>query len=231
MQFDPSRRFLNFPAWAWLLPAFFLGITVAALGVPAKLPEPSNAAALFHEPILVTKIKNELTFVTPETRMLGPKVWNVVLIADEESNVKWQFGKHGTQFVLGLYRQQSRWKYRLSAILLDGSDPKSTGDESMNALDRAKLRPMLIEGLNRRYPEEQAGAKLEELLDDGLEQVSYMCIQNYVMVLFGLSLVLALIATVVMIHPIIPARPPPSPTPAQEPALAEPAQNPSPPAL
>ena len=63
----------------------------------------------------------------------------------------------------------------------------------MPAEDIRQLRPQVVDELNRRNPAAHSGDRLEGLLTDGLEETSYVCPQNALILLSWLSLPMALV--------------------------------------
>jgi hypothetical protein len=197
MKLNPTARLLKLPAYAWVVGCLFLWINVYALGAPKQdsLPRPEEVAVIFQDPIVVFKKDTETFEIVPETERNKTPLWVVFPSArdDEVNNVEWLFGWDGKRFNLGLYRRHSIWKYTLS------SQPWDRPNKQLSESELARIRPLLIDKLNTRFPEEQAGIWFDKVLETGIEETSYLFVQNFVIVAAWLSLLPALVAVVSML--------------------------------
>ena len=203
MTYSPTRRFLGMAAWKWLLVPLFVGILALTFGRPGPLEPHKLVVDMVESPNWVRLTKNEKSFqLVPhgeeEERFLTPS-WRVTLLVQElvpeEERVQWQFGWADGQFILGLFMRYSETRYSLALAHLDSDTKKEiVRPIKLFPIDSTKILPDLIADLNRRFPEEQRGTKLKELLENGLRQKTPICWQNFMIVLVWLSVLLALAA-------------------------------------
>lgn len=189
----PSRRVLGLPAWLWVvlpIPLLVLGNMLWRFWPPSKLAEPSQRAEVFHEPILVAREGMAFRFV-PFAQHKGVKpLWAVTADVRDTGSVSWE----GHYFVPGLFLMESRWTYELASYRFDDNWKGDKEDPfSLPAAELRQLRPLVISELNRRQPSVKLGDRLESLLTTGLEERSYLCPQNAVVVLSWLSLPMAVV--------------------------------------
>jgi len=203
MIFVPKRPFLKLPAWVWPLVPITLGIVIWLMGPPDLLPEPPLGAAAFQAPVLVTKTGKTFRFVPFGSEQNVRPLWFIkVSVGDLGGAVRWQFGWVDRQLILGLYKRERGWLYMLGSAPVEGSF--KDGKVTVPHLTESELkivRALLIEELNGRYPDEHLGSQLEQALAGGVEQVSYMCMQNAIIIILWLSLVLAMAAVWTMFLP------------------------------
>ncbi len=152
---------------------------------------------IFRDPVLVTREKDTYRFV-PFTQSKGvAPIWAMSLTVHAWSQISWS--SHGV--IPGLFRRSGRWTYELSATRFDPGwkdDKRNPFTLPQTAL--TPLRPKVIAELNRRDPAKKPGDRLERLLTGGLRRTSYVCPQNALIILSWLTLPLALVALVWMVH-------------------------------
>jgi len=189
----PSRRILGVPAWLWVMlpiPLLGLGSVLWKVWLPSKLPEPPVRADVFREPLLVARDGDSFRFV-PFGEHKGVKpLWAVNVALHDEGSVHWE--TH--YFLPGFFRRDSRWTYELTALRFD--DDWKGDQESPYILpveQVQRLRPPVVAELNRRNPVAQRGSRLEGMLTEGLQETSYICPQNALILLGWLSVPMALV--------------------------------------
>ncbi len=194
----PDARLVGLPAWFWVLlpiPLLSLGLMMPWIWPPGPLSEPLDPSRLFADPVLVTPVDGSYAFV-PFDRHRGVKpLWAVNLTTTARQECVW--GSLGV--VPGLMLRSAAWEYDLSGMRFDrGWQDEVGGSVFLPADVLERLRPRVVEELNRRVPEEKPGDRLERLLTQGQERATYLCPQNAEIVLAWLSLPMALVALVSM---------------------------------
>jgi hypothetical protein len=203
MAFNPSRHFLGLPAWAWLLLPPPLVLVAYLLGRPGNLSEPGERAELFQPIILVARDGDSFRFVSWEEQQNVTPLWALTCSITANSATTWSIG-WGRETAFGYWKRSGRWRYGLEATRFDKAR-KPEDPLSLAADDVTRLRPLIIEELNRRSPNEHRGDRLTQLLDHGIERSSYICVQNAAVLLAWLSLPIVLLSIVAMF--IEPRRP------------------------
>ncbi len=196
MVFNSTRRFLLLPAWAWLGVPPLLVLIAYLLGRPGDLSEPGERAELFQPIILVTRDGDSFRFVPWEEQQNVTPRWALTCQTTANSKIVWSVG-WGSKTAFGFWTRSGSWRYSLEATRFDTAR-KSDEPPWLAADDLKRLRPLVIEELNRRSPREHRGDRLAQLLDEGLERSSDICIQNAVILLAWLSLLIALLSIIAM---------------------------------
>jgi hypothetical protein len=196
MAFNPARRFLGLPAWMWLPVPPLLVLIAYLLGRPGDLPEPAERAELFQPVVLVTPEGDSFRFVPwDEQRNVAP-LWAVTCRITNNCKTTWSIG-WGQVPTYGFWKRSGTWQYSLEANRFDQAG-KSEGPQWLAADDLERLRPLVIEELNRRSPSEHRGDRLAQFLEHGAERSSVVCVQNAVIMLAWLSLPIALLSMIAM---------------------------------
>jgi hypothetical protein len=187
MALNLATPVLKVPALIWVSTCLFFWIAALTLPPPEELEPPDELEVIFRAPVLVAKRKDAFAFELVDQKTKVKPVWYVMpsLREQEENPVQWQFGWDGRRFNLGFYRRHSKWTYTL--VLYDYPKAKNPPLE-LSAENMKSIRPLLVEELNRRFPKEEAGKKFDNLLDSGMEETSYLCPQNGVMIVAWLLL-------------------------------------------
>ncbi len=203
----PSRRVLGLPAWLWVvlpIPLLALGNMLSSFWLPSKLAEPPPRAEVFREPVLVARDGASFRFVPFGQHKEVKPLWAVNVIVQDMGTVRWE----SHFFVPGLFLKESRWTYELTSHRFD-DDWKGDKENPfmLPAEEVRQLRPLVINELNQRQPSAKLGDRLEGMLTTGLEERSYLCPQNAVVVLAWLSLPMAVVGLCLMFvrprsHPV-----------------------------
>jgi hypothetical protein len=167
------------------------------LGVPAPLSEPKDREELFRIPVVVARQGDSFRFVPWDNPQGITPVWAVNCIITSNTETKWSLGV-GKQADFGFWKRSGRWLYALSASRSIDKNWKRDEPAFLPSEDLARLRPLVIEELNRRAPKEHRGDQLAEMLDYGIGLTSFVCVQNAVILLAWLSLPVALFALIAM---------------------------------
>lgn len=197
-RFSPSRRLLGVPAWIWVIlpiPLLAMANSLWKVWPPSKLAEPPQRSEIFREPILVARDGRSLKSI-PFRESKGVKpLWDVNVIVNEKSTLSWDKGR----WIPTLFRRTSHWSYELTAHRFD-SDWKgeSANSFAMSATEVNDLKPQVIAELNQRQPSEGLGDRLDDLLTNGINEASYICPQNAIIVGSWLALPMALIGLLSM---------------------------------
>lgn len=211
MTYSPTRPFLGMAAWKWLLVPLFVGILALTFPPPGPLLPPQFPVemvepAVWVELPLVRGAEQSLRLVHEGEQNKPGIHWKIKIVPVGQGTVEWQFGWIDNQFILGLYKRNFQWHYSLhfAPVYDDGQEEKYKPiEESAVELrsEATKIRQSLIADLNRRFPEKKLGNQLEELLANGREQTSYICVQNFLILLVWLSMLAALAALGSMVVP------------------------------
>lgn len=194
MSFQPSRRFLFLPAWAWLLAPPLLVLLAYALGKPHDAAEPSDMADVLRPLLLVTREGDSFRFISLEESQKITPVWSVSRMSLARTETLWRLG--GGHF--GFFKLLGDWQYKLDAHRFDKAWKVGVDPVSLSQADLAVLQPLVIAKLNQDFPAEKRGDRLTELLEHGVQTSSYDCPQNAVILLAWLSLALAAASIVAM---------------------------------
>ena len=193
--FYPSRRFLRLPAWVWIILPPALALVAKMLGPPGALPERPEITAILHPAILVTRDGNSFRFVPLKQSEEVKPLWAVSWDVGRHDEVTWAMGWDRDGLSLGFYKMYTRRSYRLAGATQFGG---YRGPDLMTPEEVQQLRPLVVAELNRRSPNDRLRARVEELLKNGMEETSYRCVQNAVILLAWLSLGVALLAVATM---------------------------------
>jgi hypothetical protein len=211
MTFLPFRRFLGLPALVWVILPFVLFGIALALGRPKELSEPPVASAILGKACALVAARDGDSFrLVPQEDRDKPTLllWGVGRTTSEKHTVEQTFGWSDGRPQLGFWKRSGRWTYEL--FVYGFNHP----GKARSAEDVQRLRPLLVAELNRRSPDERPGDQLDELLNHGIEETSYWCVQNAVIFFVWLSLPIAMCACVAM---FIRPRPVPRPVEANRP--------------
>ena len=195
MSFQPSRRFLFLPAWAWLLAPPLLVLLAYALGKPHDAAEPSDMANLLRPLLLVTSDGDTFRFVSLEESQKITPVWSVSRMSLARTETQWGLGSGN----YGYFKLLGEWRYKLDAHRFDKAWKAGVDPVSLSQAGLAVLQPLVIAKLNEGFPTEKRGDRLAELLEHGVQSSSYICLQNAVILLSWLSLALAAASVVAML--------------------------------
>jgi hypothetical protein len=196
MAFRPSRRFLFLPAWTWFLFAPLIVGFAWLLGRPGELPEPKDREQVLLPAVVVSREADSFHFVPWDDPRGVTPLWAVGFTTSKHTETTWNLGV-GKEGGLGFWKRAGRWRYDLVAIRSDKAW-KAGEPAFLPAEDVARLRPLVIEELDRRSPGERRGDRLAGLLEHGLDRTSFVCVQNAVILLAWLSLAAALLGFVAM---------------------------------
>jgi hypothetical protein len=196
MVLRPSRRFVFLPAWTWFLFPPLLVVLASLLGRPGDLSEPKDRDELFRPTAVVAREGGSFRFVPWDNPQGIAPLWAVTCTITSHNEASWSLAA-GDQADFGFWKQSAKWRYVMSATRFD-KDWKSGEPPLLPTEDVVRLRPLVIEELNRRAPNEHRGDRLAELLDHGIERSSFVCAQNAVILLAWLSSAMALLAFVAM---------------------------------
>ena len=196
MAFCPSRRFLGLPAWTWLLLPPLMVLLAYLLGRPGDLSEPGERAELFQPVILIAPDGDSFRFVSWDGQQNVTPLWALTCRTTANSKIIWSLG-WGNKKALGFWKRSGSWRYNLEASRFDTAR-KSDELPWLAADDLKRLRPLVIDELNRRTPNEHRGDRLAQLLDHGIDRSSDICIQNAVILLAWLSLPIGLLSFIAM---------------------------------
>jgi len=172
-----------------------LTISLGAFFPPSKISEPPERAEVFAEPVLIAPTENGFRFLTfRESKGIAP-LWAIGVEVHETAQTDWRV----KDLMPGLIHRSSRWTYSLTSNRFDEgwqrdkSHPFSLPDETLRS-----LRPAVVAELNRRDSTKK-GDRLEALLKEGLQESSYRCPQNIIVVLTWISIAMALASVAVML--------------------------------
>lgn len=196
MAFSPSRRFLILPAWLWLLFPPLLVLLAYLLGRPAALAEPGERAEILTPPLVVVRDDDSFRFVPWDSPQGIAPLWALTCTMKSNIEMNWNLGL-GNGGGLGFWKQSGQWRYELAAHRFD-KEWKSGEPFMLSADDMNRLRPLVIDELNRNPPNERRGDRLARLLDQGIERTSYICVQNAVILLAWMSVAIACLSFVMM---------------------------------
>jgi hypothetical protein len=196
MGFSPSRRFLFLPAWLWLLFPPLLVLLAYLLGRPAGLAEPGERAEILSPTVVVARDNDSFRFVPWDNPQHITPLWALTCTITSNIEMNWNLGL-GDGGGFGFWKQSGRWRYELAAHRFD-KEWKSGEPLMLPADDMNRLRPLVIDELNRNSPNERRGDRLAKLLDQGIERTSYVCVQNAVILLAWVSVVIACLSFVMM---------------------------------
>ncbi len=179
--------------WRWLFITVLLGTCAVYAPPPSGLPEPPQAAALFHQPVLLTPDGGSYRFIEFGKHTTIVPLYAVSRMVTAHQSVTRTLGWNAGDVSLGFFHQHADWQFALSTNRFD-SQWKSTADGAVSLSDTEveKLRPLIIAELNRR--EESRGERLQRLLEHGLRAESVVCWQNAVVLLAWLALAMTLLA-------------------------------------
>jgi hypothetical protein len=180
----------------WFLFPLLLVMFAYFLGTPGPLPEPKDREDLFSPVLVVARKGDSFRFVPWDDPQGASPLWAVNCTTFSHNETTWRLGVGG-QTEFGFWKRSGKWKYALSATRF-GKHWKPGDPVLLPAEDVERLRPLVIEELNGRSPNEHRGDRLAELLNHGIERTSFVCIQNAVILLAWLSLPLALLGLLAM---------------------------------
>ena len=162
---------------------------------PAKISEPSERAEIMSNLVLIARDGNSYRFLTlQESKGVAP-LWAVGVAVRETFQVEWSVKK----FIPSLIHCSSHWAYTLTSNRFDeGWQNDKTQPFSLPDKTLLSLRPAIVAELNKRDSTHK-GDRLEALLNDGLHESSYWCLQNIVVVLTWISIGMAAIAISMML--------------------------------
>ena len=198
MTFNPARRFMALPAYLWLLFPPLLVAVAFVSGRPGGISEPGERTAIFQSVVLVTRDGDSLRFVPFGADQQVTPLWAVDCMITSQQEARRSLGWANGSPTLGFWWRSGRWRYSLDAMRFVADWNPEVDPVQLPQEDLKRLRPMLVEELNRRNPNEHWGDRLTSLLDLGLQRTSYLCIQNAVILLAWLSLPLAVLSMVMM---------------------------------
>ena len=190
----PTRRFLGVPAWLWLVPPLGLGLLAKWLGPPPLSPLPEAPEIFKHFVPAVTPDGDSYHCVPNEERDSVKPLWNIGKTTAESTTVTWKLGWDHEGLHLGFYKKSTRRSYGLWAFQSD----REPGLQRAPAEEVERIRRFVIDEMNRRWPQERLGSRLEAVLQNGTQQTSYWCVQNVVILMTWLTLLVALVAASAM---------------------------------
>lgn len=190
----PYRRLFGMPMWFWVvltIPLLVVGNMLPQWWAPVSLAEPKERSLIFQTMLLVTSEKDGFRFVPFGEHEGVVPLWHFTCRVHETSNIHWE-----TKFLIpGLFVRKSNWNYELTACRFDKEWKDSKNHPYMLSDKQVQeLRPQIIEELNKQKPGERLGDRLDQLLQHGLEETSYVCLQNVIIWIVYLSIVLAVVA-------------------------------------
>jgi hypothetical protein len=193
------RRFLLLPAFLWLILPIALVLLVRLMGPPKSVTEPPGRLEIFGDPVLFTPDGDSYRFVTFGQHTGVTPLWALTTEVREQIEVTWSSGwvesaSHGSfRFAPGFYQLSGRWTYNLFATRF-GERPSDKKDWFLSTAELDKVRPLVVAELNRRFPSEKRGDRLDRLLTQGTAWSGWLCKENIAILLTWLSFVLALAA-------------------------------------
>jgi hypothetical protein len=168
------------------------------MGPPEKLSEPPDRHEILDQVVLFTPEGRSYRFVKFGEHQGVEPLWALTTVTTEQFQVAWSFGfgsataEGGGSWVSpGFYTRTSRWTYQLSALRFGegAKDPLL-----LPAREVERLRPLVVAELNRRFPEERRGDRLDRLLSEGASRRQWLCAQNVAVLLEGFFGLLAVVA-------------------------------------
>jgi hypothetical protein len=175
-------------------------IVVRLMGPPKSVPEPPERLQIFGDPVLFTPAGDSYRFVTFGQHQGVTPLWALTTTIMEQTKVTWSSGRaesasHGSFRVTpGFYQLCGRWTYSLFANRFGEKLPSDKKDWFLPTAELDKVRPLVVAELNRRFPSERRGDRLDRLLTQGTAWSGWLCKQNIAILLTWLSFVLALAA-------------------------------------
>jgi hypothetical protein len=188
-----SSRLLWLPNWFWAVLPLALALVTYVLGPPGELPELPIVAAIFQEPIIVTRDGDSFRVLSKDEQEDIRPQWKIHRGVATLTSVDWKLGWDGDGPHLGFYKTTASRTYGLSAQRSDQSLSDSP-EPFLPAAEVEQLRPLIIKELDRRSPDTRLGTQLEELLQKTQMQESYVCLQNSFVLATWLSIPVALFA-------------------------------------
>ena len=178
----------------WVILPFVLFGIALALGRPKELSEPPVAKAILGKACVLVAARDGDSFrlVPQEDRDKATPLWGVGRTTSEKHTVEYTLGWSDGRPQFGFWKRSGGWTYELFVYGFNHPGKDKSAD------DVERLRPVLVAELNRRSPDERRGDRLNELLNHGIEETSYLCVQNAAILLVWLSLPIAMCACVAM---------------------------------
>lgn len=201
MKLTPSTPLWNVPAYGWIAVWLFCLFTAVSLGKPAELPPIDDIPlVVFKEPILMAKRGANLVIVPLKEEKPGDILWNIAPTQHEKPSVEFLFGWHDKRLYLGLWRMHTKWTFTLNRVrFIERPAREKVVIEEIPAADLVKVRSLVHEELNRRFPEEKMGDRFDHLLDAGIEETTLMCMQNFAIFAVWATLLPAILAAAKMV--------------------------------
>jgi hypothetical protein len=168
------------------------------LGPPSPPTEPEKVLELFREPVLLARDGGTFRVVPSGQHTSIRPLWMVDRDVTQHNAVD---SLSGTSWAtaLGFYRQTTSWHYALHASRYDDAwRDLERGQWALPPEDLQHIRPLMVAELNQRSGDGRWGDRLTSILDDGVEETTYVSLQNEVILLGWLSLLPALWAIRVM---------------------------------
>ena len=193
-------RFLGPRSWAWPLAALLLVPAANHVPRPGDLPMPRDAAEIFQPITLITPEGDSFRFIAFEEWHKFKPVYAVTMTTMARQEVTLTPGWDAGKVIAGFFHRSARWSYELTGTRFEwkGSDD---GPIELAPGERKKLRPLVVAELNRRAF--GRGRLLEDMLDNGRREESFVCWQNLVTLLAWLSLPLAAVALLLRLWPVL----------------------------
>lgn len=208
---------MGIPAYGWLVPCAICWFIVLTLVEPEKLEPPHVEEFFRRAPILVKTRDGVVEYVPEGKEKKGDVLFQIALTCYEEPgpHAERLFGWHNKRLYLGLYRLHGKWTYSLERIRFGRRpDDHNPEDRRIPEADREKVSAIVVKVLNERFPGKNWGDGFKEVLDLGIEETSYLCVQNFALAFAYLSILPVIAAAALAV-----SRPnqEPVPPPAEQP--------------
>jgi|GEM_PF-4664435 len=214
--FNPRRTFLILPAWCWAAVCLMFVVIAWSLGPALAVDEPLFVSEAFGPTIYITRDGDGFKVVpTTEVASTVP-VWAIGRNKSVQTFVSFT---RVLPVVPDLYYQDSHFRYGLFASA-HGShwEPGKGNPKYLSRRDSGKLQPILVNELNARYKDQKRGDQLNELLQNGVKQQSWLSRQNWLTGFALFSMAITVAATISMFVPV--RKPQESPEPVEAPEIA-----------
>ncbi len=199
MNFNPTRRVLLLPAWSWLVVSAVLIGLANALPMPTEIEEPNYAAAIFEQPVFITRDGDDYRVVQRDAARETIPVWAVGRSVTKRFSVE----RYADLGVLpGFYLLSGHWEYTLHVSHFGKHwEPDEQHPARLASTDVEQIQPLVVAELNQRSADGNLGDRFTDVLQNGSDRATWLVYQNLLSGLAWLSVLMAIVAVLCMFRP------------------------------